>query len=39
VEFAASDIEATKQFFAIAFGWSFKDYGLDYSSFADQGVL
>lgn len=38
VEFAANDLEATKQFFASVFGWSFEDYGPDYSSFADQGV-
>ena len=38
VEFAAHDLEATKQFFSTVFGWSFEDYGPDYSSFADQGI-
>ena len=38
VEFAAHNLEATKQFFSTAFGWSFEDYGPDYSSFADQGI-
>ncbi|HAJ75860.1 MAG TPA: glyoxalase [Gammaproteobacteria bacterium] len=38
VEFGASDIEATKQFFSEVFGWIFTDYGPDYSSFSDQGV-
>lgn len=38
VEFPARDIEATKAFFAAAFGWSFVDYGPDYASFSDQGL-
>ncbi len=38
VEFPAKDIEATKQFFSAAFGWSFVDYGPDYTSFSNQGL-
>ena len=38
VEFPASDIDASKQFFQTVFGWSFEDYGPDYTAFADQGV-
>lgn len=38
VEFAARDLEASKQFFAEVFAWSFVDYGPDYSSFAGQGL-
>ena len=38
VEFPAKDIPATKKFFEDAFGWSFKDYGPDYTSFADEGL-
>ena len=35
VEFPASDIEATKRFYSSAFGWSFTDYGPEYTSFHD----
>jgi len=38
LEFPARDIPATKAFFTAAFGWTFQDYGPDYSSFADAGV-
>ena len=38
VEFPASDLQATKQFFNQAFQWSFVDYGPDYTSFSDQGL-
>lgn len=38
VEFPASDLEATKGFFENAFGWSFVDYGPEYTSFANQGL-
>lgn len=33
VEFASTDIEATKKFYSSIFGWSFIDYGPDYASF------
>ena len=35
VEFPASDIEATKRFYNSVFGWSFTDYGPNYTSFHD----
>lgn len=38
IEFPASDLSATKQFFSRAFGWSFEDFGPDYSAFSDQGL-
>lgn len=38
VEFPARDIEATKQFFFRAFGWSFVDYGPDYTAFDNEGL-
>lgn len=38
VEFPAKDIIATKAFFEQAFGWSFEDFGPDYSSFTGQGL-
>ncbi len=38
VEFPARDISATKTFFTAAFGWTFVDYGPEYTSFADQGL-
>ena len=38
VEFPTSEIEASKQFFIEVFGWSFEDYGPDYTAFADQGI-
>ncbi|MGI9310600.1 MAG: VOC family protein [bacterium] len=38
VEFPAKDLEAVKAFFAAAFGWSFVDYGPDYTAFAGEGL-
>ena len=38
VEFPAKDLERTKLFFEVAFGWSFVDYGPDYTAFSDQGL-
>jgi len=38
IEFPAKDLEATKLFFETVFGWSFVDYGPDYSAFSDQGL-
>jgi predicted enzyme related to lactoylglutathione lyase len=38
VEFPARDLQATKSFFAAAFGWSFADYGPEYAAFSDQGL-
>jgi len=38
VEFPANDLEATKAFFADVFGWSFEDFGPDYTAFEDEGL-
>ncbi len=38
VEFPAKDIEATKTFFTKVFGWSFVDYGPDYTAFSKEGL-
>ena len=38
VEFPSTDLHATKAFFGAAFGWSFVDYGPDYTAFSDQGL-
>ncbi|MDX2039259.1 MAG: VOC family protein [Isosphaeraceae bacterium] len=38
VEFPCSDLDRTKSFFEQAFGWSFVDYGPEYTSFSDQGL-
>jgi predicted enzyme related to lactoylglutathione lyase len=35
IEFPATDIEATKRFYTAVFGWSFTDYGPNYTSFHD----
>jgi hypothetical protein len=35
VEFPATDIQRTKEFFTGVFGWKFEDYGPDYTSFQD----
>lgn len=38
VEFPATDMAATKNFFTTVFSWSFTDYGPEYTSFSDQGL-
>ena len=38
VEFPAKDLAATKAFFESAFGWSFTDYGPEYTAFENQGL-
>jgi len=38
VEFPAKDIETVKAFFRSVFGWSFTDYGPDYTAFSNQGI-
>jgi hypothetical protein len=35
IEFGATDIGKTKQFYQRVFGWKFEDYGPDYTSFQD----
>ena len=38
VEFPAQDIEAAKVFFNTVFGWSFVDYGPEYTAFSNEGL-
>lgn len=38
VEFAAVDLEKTKNFFSNAFGWEFEDFGDDYAAFSSAGL-
>lgn len=38
VEFPAKNIQATKDFFVQVFGWSFQDFGPEYTAFSDQGL-
>ena len=35
IELPATDIEKTKNFYSTVFGWTFTDYGPDYTSFED----
>ncbi len=35
IEFAARDVALAKKFYTAAFGWTFTDYGPDYTSFTD----
>jgi hypothetical protein len=35
IEFHASDLSATREFYSRVFGWAFEDYGPDYTSFKD----
>ena len=38
VEFPAKDLDATKTFFQSVFGWSFVNYGPEYTAFENQGL-
>lgn len=38
VEFPAKNIEAAKAFFTEVFGWTFADYGPEYTAFSNEGV-
>lgn len=38
VEYPARDLTATKAFFQAAFGWSFTDYGPEYTAFSGVGL-
>ncbi len=38
VEFKATDLEKIKVFYTKAFGWTFTDYGPDYTAFSDSGL-
>jgi len=35
IEFGATDLGRTKEFYEKVFGWRFQDYGPDYTSFQD----
>ena len=35
VEFQTTNIEKTKKFYSVVFGWEFTDYGPEYTSFTD----
>lgn len=38
LEFPARDLETTKTFFSNVFGWTFTDFGADYTAFSDGSV-
>ena len=38
VEFSACDIPASKAFFSRVFGWTFEDFGSEYTPFANAGI-
>jgi uncharacterized protein len=38
VELPAKDLSGTKAFFESVFGWSFTDYGPEYTAFENQGL-
>ncbi len=38
VEFPASNIAASKEFFSKVFDWSFEDFGPEYTAFSNQGI-
>ncbi len=38
LEFFASDLTATKEFYQSVFGWTFVDYGPEYTCFQNAGI-
>ena len=38
VEFPSKDLDVTKRFFADVFGWTFVDYGPEYTALEDAGL-
>lgn len=38
IELPARNLQATKEFFAAVFGWSFVDYGPEYAAFSNAGI-
>jgi predicted enzyme related to lactoylglutathione lyase len=38
IELPARDIEGAKAFFSNVFGWSFSDYGPEYTAFSNAGI-
>ncbi len=39
VEFKAKEIQAIKSFYSRCFNWKFTDYGPNYVSFEDSGLM
>ena len=35
IEFSVKSVPEAKRFYSAAFGWTFEDYGPDYTSFSD----
>lgn len=38
VEFPSTNLDATKSFFGNVFGWSFQDFGPEYTAFSNAGI-
>jgi hypothetical protein len=38
VEFPTKNLMSTKKFFEQAFGWTFEDFGPEYTAFSNQGI-
>ena len=38
LEFPSRDVAASKAFFSTAFGWTFSDYGPEYTAFSNAGI-
>ena len=38
VEFPAQDLDKAKTFFSTVFGWTFTDFGPEYTAFSNQGL-
>ncbi len=38
VEFPSKDLQKTKTFFSDVFGWSFEDFGPEYTAFSNAGL-
>lgn len=38
VEFPAKDLNKAKAFFTTVFGWSFTDFGPEYTAFSNEGI-
>ncbi|WP_460218538.1 VOC family protein [Psychroserpens sp. MEBiC05023] len=38
IEFYAKDLISIKEFYSKAFGWTFTDYGPDYTAFSNSGL-
>ena len=38
IEFQVSDHDASKKFFSSVFGWTYQDYGADYTAFFGAGL-